>query len=140
MGLQVLIVDDSAVMRSVLKKVVSLSGYDVSRFFDAGNGQEALDVLSREWIDLILLDVHMPVMDGLALLRRMQGSELFKTIPTVMVTTEASQEAIQEALQLGARAHVRKPFQPETIRKILETILGDEYERKDAPDVGGCDF
>jgi two-component system chemotaxis response regulator CheY len=140
MGLQVLIVDDSATMRSILKKVVSLSGYEVSRYLEAANGQEALDTLAQEWVDLILLDLHMPVMDGLDLLRHINKEELHSRIPSVLVTTEGSKQAIDEAKALGIKAHVKKPFQPETIRDILQQVLGEEYARADEEDPEGCDF
>lgn len=140
MGLHVLIVDDSTLMRSVLRKTVHLSGYDVGRYIEASNGKEALDVLALEWVDLILLDVHMPVMDGLAMLRQMQENELYKQIPVVLVTTEANRETIEEAFRLGAKAHLRKPFQPEALRGILMKILGDEYARQNGPDLAGIDF
>jgi len=140
MGLQVLIVDDSATMRAVLKKVVSLSGYEVGRYLEASNGQEALDTLTREWVDLILLDLHMPVMDGLTLLRNLKQEELHNRIPAVLLTTEGSRDAIDEARALGIAAHVKKPFQPETIRDVLQQVLGEEYARKDDEDLEGCDF
>ena len=141
MGLQVMIVDDSATMRSILRKVVSLAGYEVSRYFEGTNGQEGLDILGQQWVDLILLDVHMPVMDGLTMLRQMQQEELYSRIPVVLVTTEARQESLDEAKELGVKAHVKKPFQPEQIREVLDNILGDEYVRADEPDdAEGCDF
>jgi two-component system chemotaxis response regulator CheY len=127
-------------MRTVLKKVVSLSGYEVSRYLEAANGQEALETLREEWVDLILLDLHMPVMDGLDLLRNINQEELHSRIPSVLVTTEESKEAIDEAKALGIMAHVKKPFQPETIRDILQQVLGEEYARTVEEEAEGCDF
>ncbi|MEW6439860.1 MAG: response regulator [bacterium] len=140
MGLQILIVDDSATMRTILRKAVVLSGYEVSAYLEASDGAEALRVLAASWIDLILLDVHMPVMDGLTLLKLLQQDAVYRKIPVVLVTTEACQEAIEEAFHLGVRAHVKKPFQPESIRGVLKEILGGEYAREAQEDLGGCDF
>jgi len=140
MGLQVLIVDDSASMRAIVRKAVSLTGYEVSAFLEAGNGQEALDVLGSHWVDVVLLDVHMPVMDGLSLVRRMRQEEVLRKIPVVLVTTEARQTTIDEAFRLGVRAHVRKPFQPECFRKTFEEVLGDEYQRESKAEPEGSDF
>ncbi len=140
MGLQVLIVDDSATMRSILKKVVSLSGYEVGDYLECANGAEALEALAQNWVDVILLDVHMPVMDGITMLKHLSEDEVCSKTPVILVTTEVSQEAIGEAYRLGAKAHVKKPFQPESIRDVLKQVLGDEYARADEPDAEGLDF
>ena len=140
MGLEVLIVDDSASMRSIVRKIVGLSGYEVSNYYEGSNGLEALEVLSEQWIDLILLDINMPEMDGISFLKEMKKEELYKKIPVILVTTEARQEMVDEAFQLGVKAHIKKPFQPEQIRKILDDILGDEYVREDQDESEECDF
>ena len=140
MGLQVLIVDDSAVMRQIIKRVVGLSGYDVDRFIEAENGKVALEMLSSEWVDIILLDVHMPEMDGITFLKHIRKEDLYEKLPVVLVTTEARQQTLDEAISLGVRAHVKKPFKPESIRDVLDDILGDEYVRNDEVSSEGCDF
>ena len=140
MGLNVLIVDDSATMRSILSKVLNLSGYEVNNVLEAGNGEEALELLSREWVDVILLDIHMPVMDGIGLLKKMKEDDIQQNIPIVLVTTEAREERLSEAMELGAKAHVKKPFQPEEIREILNNILGEEYARTDDDGADAGDF
>jgi len=140
MGVHALIVDDSAAMRAVLKKVLALSGADVSHCLEVSNGKEALEVLSKEWVDVILTDIHMPVMDGMELLESLHGDEMLSRVPVVVVTTEARRELVERATALGARAHVRKPFQPETIKKVLEAILGEEFARGTHESTEGCDF
>ncbi len=140
MGVHALIVDDSAAMRAVVKKVIALSGADVSQCLEASNGQEALELLSKEWVDVILTDIHMPVMDGMEFLENLHADELLSRVPVVLVTTEARREFIERAAALGARAHVRKPFQPETIKKVLEAILGEEFARGRNESTEGCDF
>ncbi len=140
MGVHALIVDDSAAMRAVVKKVIALSGADVSQCWEAANGKEALELLSKEWVDVILTDIHMPVMDGMEFLENLHADEMLSRVPVVLVTTEARKEFIDKAAALGARAHVRKPFQPETIKKVLEAILGEEFARGTNESPEGCDF
>lgn len=140
MAIQALIVDDSVAMRAVVKKILLLSGAHISRCLEAGDGREALDVLSREWVDVILTDIHMPVMDGMELLEQLHQDEMLRRIPVVLVTTESRKEIVDRAAALGARAHVKKPFQPETIRRVLEALLGEEFARGTNESAEGCDF
>lgn len=130
MPYNVLIVDDSRSMRNVIKKVISHSGFQMGECWEAGNGQEALDLLENNWIDLILSDIHMPVMDGFGLLRALQGKESWRELPVVLITTESNQERLQEALDLGAKGYIRKPFRPEDICVLLRRVMGetDEYQ------------
>lgn len=140
MSYNVLIVDDSRSMRSVIKKMLSLSGFQVGEYLEASNGREALDMLENNWIDLVLSDVHMPVMDGLGLLRAMNAAGLLKDLPVVLVTTEANEERLSEAMALGARGYLRKPFRPEEIRGLLSEILGGSDVFGLASGTEGCDF
>ena len=140
MGINALIVDDSAAMRSVIRKVMKLARIDLGDCIEAENGEEALKILSEEWIDIILTDIHMPVMDGIELLRRIQLDELAQKIPVVVISTESRSDMIEKAKSLGAKAHITKPFQPETIKNVLESLLGIEYERELEEDDGGMDF
>jgi len=125
MAYNILVVDDSSVMRSVVKKTVKASGFDVGQFFDAGNGHEALEVLKSEWPDLILTDYNMPEMDGLELVVEMSKDDMLKSIPVVIVTTEGSQQRIDEFMEKGAVEYIRKPFTPEEIRTKLNTVMGE---------------
>lgn len=140
MSYNVLIVDDSRSMRSVIKKMLNLSGFQVGEYLEASNGREALDMLENNWIDLVLSDVHMPVMDGLGLLRAMKAAGLLKDLPVVLVTTEANEERLSEAMALGARGYLRKPFRPEEIRGLLSEILGGSDVFGLASGTEGCDF
>ena len=129
MSFNVLVVDDSPPMRQVMKKVIQISGFDVGELLEAGNGKEALKVLSSNWVDVILLDIHMPEMDGIEMLRRLSEEDLWKRIPVIMVTTEGREQMIEEAKRLGAKGYVKKPFNPEQIKEILMSVMGQEYER-----------
>jgi two-component system chemotaxis response regulator CheY len=124
MAYRVLIVDDSPAMRSFVRRVILLSGFELSTCFEASNGQEALDLLRREWVDAILTDVNMPGVDGEELLRRLAGDEVLCSIPVIVISTDATRNRIERMLSLGARGYVTKPFLPETLRAELERTLG----------------
>lgn len=125
MAYNVLIVDDSTPMRSVIKKVVKASGFNAAHFFEASNGREALKILNAEWLDLVLTDYNMPDMDGLELLEEMQKDETFKSIPVVMITTEGSWQRVEEFLEKGALEYIKKPFTPDEIKQKLNHIMGE---------------
>ena len=124
MAYRVLIVDDSPAMRTFVRRVMEMSGFELSACFEASNGQEGLDLLRREWVDAILTDINMPVVDGEEFLRRLARDELLRSIPAVVISTDATQNRIERMLSLGARGYVTKPFQPEALRRELEQTLG----------------
>jgi len=119
MAFNVLIVDDSATMRAMIKRVIKLSGFEAETIYEAGNGREALKVLDGHWVDLVLTDIHMPEMDGLELLRVLSAHPVLNRLPVIIVTPEGSDEPLQEAMRLGAKACIRKPFSPEKVRQVL---------------------
>ncbi len=143
MSFNVLIVDDSSSMRSVIKKVISLSGFRMDGCIEAGNGQEGLSALEREWVDVIISDINMPEMSGLEMLRRMKEHSVYRDIPVIVVSTEGSEERISEAIRCGAKGFIKKPFLPEDLKKILHDVLGvDSHGNYDGSqkDPDGCDF
>ncbi len=124
MGYRVLIVDDSPAMRSFVRRIINLSGFEVSACYEASHGGEALEILRQQWVDAILTDINMPVVDGEELLRRLSTDDLLKSIPVVVISTDATSHRISQMLSLGARGYVTKPFLPEDLRAELERILG----------------
>jgi two-component system chemotaxis response regulator CheY len=140
MAYNVLIVDDSKAMRNVIKKILSISGFRLGEFLEASNGQEALEVLENHWVDLVLTDIHMPVMNGLDLLRALTKDELWQDIPVAFITTDPNEDSLRQALELGAKGYIRKPFHPETIRAFLYELLGETDEYGMAASDEGCDF
>jgi two-component system chemotaxis response regulator CheY len=124
MAYRVLITDDSPAMRSFVRRVIQLSGFELSHCFEAGDGEEALDLLRREWVDAILTDINMPGVDGEELLRRLAADEMLRSVPAIVISTDATENRISRLLSLGARGYVTKPFRPETLRAELERILG----------------
>jgi two-component system chemotaxis response regulator CheY len=124
MAFNLLIVDDSNSMRTVVRKIVGLTGLEVNQILEADNGRKALDILGGNWVDAVILDINMPEMNGLELLKQMSEDSVMKNIPVVMMTTEASEAHMKTAFELGAKGFIRKPFVPEELRKMLLGVLG----------------
>lgn len=123
MAINVLIVDDSGVMRAMIWKTMRMSGVPLGNVYQAGNGQEGLDALNEHWIDLVVVDINMPVMNGEEMIDRMHESPDLKDIPIVVISTEGSETRIERLLQKGAR-FIQKPFSPETIRDTVRDVTG----------------
>ena len=130
MAFNILVADDSETMRAVVKKAVEMAGVPVGEFHEAVNGKEALEILAEQWIDVILSDINMPEMGGMDLLKEINANEDFKRIPLIFVTTESSDARMDEAKKLGVAGYIKKPFVPETIKKILYEVLEKAYEHK----------
>ena len=126
MSYNILVVDDSRTTRMIISKTLNMAGIPISELYQAENGQEALDILDREWIDLVLADINMPVMDGIEMVNRMSADGLMKTVPVVVVSTEGSKTRIEQMRSKGVRAYIRKPFTPEVVKTIVEDILGGQ--------------
>lgn len=124
MALNVLVVDDSATVRSVIAKTLRLAEVPINELHEASNGEEALMVLRDQWIDLVFSDLNMPVMDGMALVERMSSDELLKVIPVIIVSTEGSTTRIEELKLKGISGFIRKPFTPEQVREMIDQVLG----------------
>src|SRR4051795_9851092 len=119
----VLVVDDSAAIRKILQRVLRQTGMAIRTIHEAGDGQEALEVLKIHRPDLVLTDINMPKMDGLQFLAAMKASEQWRGIPVVMITTEGGESKVAEAVRLGADGYVRKPFTADQIKEKLAGIL-----------------
>ncbi|NHR06152.1 response regulator [Chromobacterium haemolyticum] len=120
MAKTILIVDDSASLRQVVRMTLAGAGYEV---LEAGNGQEALNVLDGRKVHLIVSDVNMPLMDGIALLRNIKVHPNYKFTPVIMLTTESSEEKKQEGKAAGAKAWVVKPFQPPVLLTAVSKLI-----------------
>jgi two-component system chemotaxis response regulator CheY len=124
MSYRVLIVDDSPAMRSFIRRVMDLSGFDVGEYLQAADGVEALEVLTREHVDVILTDINMPRMNGEELVRKLEANDALRSIPVMVVSTDGTESRINHMASLGTRAYLKKPFLPETLREALERVLG----------------
>ena len=127
MAFRVLIVDDSQVMRAFIRRIILLSGMEGAEFLEASDGCEALSLLRREWVDVVLTDINMPSMDGEELVRCLEADDMLKSVPVLIVSTDGTESRMHQMLSLGARGYVKKPFAPETLREELERVLRGEY-------------
>ena len=118
---KILVVDDSQLIHSMYRLV--LNRYKNCKIVDAMNGLEALDVLSRENdFSLILLDINMPVMNGLQFMEKIKAENLYKHIPIIVISTEGKEDDTLRALKLGASGYVVKPFKSHTLYELIEKI------------------
>ena len=125
MAYNILVVDDSFLVRDVITKTLHICGAPVKQVFHAANGREALQILADNWIDLVFCDINMPVMNGIEMLEKMVDDGILKSIPVVIISTEGSATRIEQLRLKGVRGYIRKPFVPEAIREIINEILGD---------------
>jgi two-component system, chemotaxis family, chemotaxis protein CheY len=133
MSLNVLIVDDSAVMRSIIKRTLKMCGLPLGEMFEAANGQEGLDQLNSNWIDIALVDINMPVMNGEEMIAKLRENPEFKELPVIVVSTEGSETVIERLEKQGIR-FIHKPFSPEIVREIMREITGVSDEDEEEPD------
>ena len=127
MAFNILVVDDNAVMRTVIIRTLKMSGLPLGEIHQARDGADALEVLGKQWVDLALVDINMPVMNGEELIDRVRDDPALRDLAIIVVSTESSETRIDKVRRQGAR-FVHKPFTPEEIRRtVLEiTGVGDE--------------
>ena len=127
MGWNILLVDDSKTTKAVIAKALAMSGVALGSLYDGANGLEGLAILRQEKVDLVFADINMPLMGGMEMVALMKGDEALKGIPIVIISTEGSAARIQELERLGINAFLRKPFQPEALKKTVDSILGETH-------------
>jgi two-component system, chemotaxis family, chemotaxis protein CheY len=127
MAHRIMIVDDSPAMRTFIRRVIHLSGIEVTAYIEASNGLEALEALRADKADVILTDIGMPVMDGEELLLHLSKDDKLRSIPVLVVSTDASECRMERMKGLGARGYLGKPFRPEELRAAIEEALGVAY-------------
>jgi two-component system, chemotaxis family, chemotaxis protein CheY len=118
-----LLVDDSPVMRSFLRRALSICRFPVAEFLEAGNGEQALAVLHGGRVDVVLTDINMPVMDGECMLLALRQDAALRSIPVVVISTDGTDSRRQRLLDLGAAAYLTKPFEPERLACLLGWVL-----------------
>ena len=117
--MKILLVDDSRTIRNIQKNVLAEIGH--TDLAEAADGVEALSKIAAERPDLMLVGRNMPNMDGIALVRKVRETD--KTLPIIMVTTEAEKSRVLEAVKAGVNNYVVKPFTAETLAdKIKQTM------------------
>jgi len=123
MSLNVLIVDDSAVMRAMIQKTLRAARLPIGQVYEAEHGRQGLDLLAEHWIDVVFADLNMPVMNGEEMIREIRGNPLWEDLPIIVVSTEGSQTRI-ESLRAKDTEFVHKPFAPETVRDVVMQMIG----------------
>ncbi len=127
MAFDILIVDDSSTTRAIIKRILQVSGVPLGTLHEAANGEAGLAVLAASHVDLVLADLHMPVMDGAQMIRRMLADDAKKSIPVIVISAEPNEERIAELKDLGIRGYFRKPFTPEAVRTLVTETLGVQH-------------
>ena len=118
-----MIVDDSATMRMIVRQFLRTAGFKFDSIVEACNGKEALMLLAVETVDMMLVDVDMPVMDGVELIRNVRKEKAYRDIRIVMVSKESSPDLIDRVLADGADAYILKPFTPRMFEERLTPFL-----------------
>ena len=126
MAYNVLIVDDSRTARLFISKALEVSGLSVGKVMQAQNGKEGLEMLQKEWVDIVFADINMPEMTGVEMVQKMCEDGLMKNIPVVIVSTERSATRIAELKAAGVREYLNKPCTPENIKKVVDEVLGKQ--------------
>lgn len=119
---RILIVEDSATMRSLLASTLEDLGVPV-KVSEAASGFEALRCLPREDFDLVVTDINMPDINGLELVSFVKSNARYASIPLIIVSTEGSDRDRDKGLELGADAYMVKPFEPEDLRQVARDLL-----------------
>ncbi len=123
MSYNVLVVDDSKTARMMLAKMLRISGLPINEVFIAENGSDALSMLKENWIDLVITDLHMPVMTGVEMIEAMAKDGLLESVPVVVVTSDSSQKRMDDLRGLGIRDYLCKPVRPESVKAVVEEVL-----------------
>jgi len=118
-------VDDSETIRAAMEKVFSMAKLPMDEVLHAANGVQALDILKERWVDMVLADINMPVMNGLDLVKAMKSNPQWSDIPIAIVSTEGSRTRIDELHRAGISGYLRKPCRPEELRDLLHQVLGE---------------
>ena len=122
MSLNILIVDDSAMMRAMIKRVTALCDVPIDHVYEAANGAEAMAILESQDVQALFTDINMPVMNGTELLRAIARDDRWKNLLRVIISTDGSEARRHEVAELNVRLYVEKPFRPEVMRDVLSTL------------------
>ena len=128
MSLNILIVDDSAVVRAMILKTLRMAGIPLGEVYQAADGQQGLDSLEANWIDLVFADINMPVMNGEEMINKIREQPEWEELPIIVVSTEGSATRIERLQQKGA-SFVHKPFTPEIVQSVIKEITGVSHEQ-----------
>jgi two-component system chemotaxis response regulator CheY len=117
----ILVVDDSASIRTQLRQALEAEGYAV---LEAENGQDGLETAAGSSVDLMIVDANMPVMGGLEMITRARATEQHRTTPIFVLTTESGMNTVMQGKKAGATAWIVKPVKYETLVRGIRSVLG----------------
>jgi len=120
----ILVVDDSSVARKIVVRCLNIVGHTECEFPEAGHGQEALDILKEQEIDLIVTDLNMPIMDGVTLVRKLKASPRLQHIPVIVVSSLLNEAAKDNLRERGVDLLVEKPLSPAGLSAALAEVEG----------------
>ncbi|RJF83387.1 response regulator [Azospirillum cavernae] len=118
---KILTVDDSRTMRDMVSFTLRAAGYDV---VEAPDGQAAMTAIAAAKVDLVITDLNMPVMDGLTLIRKLRAIPTHRSLPILMLTTEADEKKKAEGRSAGATGWIVKPFNPDKLVSVVQKVCG----------------
>lgn len=122
MAFNILVVDDSSVMRSLIIQTIKLSSIKSGDIFEASNGEEGLQILKNNWLDLAVIDLNMPKMDGMELLNYIRTDPQNVDLSIIMVTTESHPNRIK-LIKNQNTTFVHKPFTPEHLKEEINSLM-----------------
>jgi two-component system chemotaxis response regulator CheY len=123
MNYRILIVDDSPLLRATARRAVLHAGVPAAGVREARDGREALEQLAREPVDIVLLDINMPVMDGYQFVEEKAKNPAWAGVKVALVTTEGNRKRLERMTELGVVHYLRKPFEPEDLRELVATLF-----------------
>lgn len=121
MGKTIMIVDDAKSMRGLISMTLQSAGYEV---VEACDGQDALDKIGGQKVNMVISDLNMPNMNGIELILHLKQDARYKFLPIVMLTTESEDAKKREGQMAGAKAWLVKPFKPDTVINVVKKIIG----------------
>ncbi len=142
MSFNILVVDDSAVMRAMIIRILRLTGLSLGEVYEAPNGREGLKVLDEKWVDLALVDINMPIMNGEEMIDSVRSNRTFADLPIIVVSTESNLARVESIRQKHVE-FVHKPFTPEVLRQTVLQLTGVPNEKlsgENSLSEGGPDF
>lgn len=125
-ALNIMVADDSATSRTYVLKNLQVANIPMAEFIQVANGKEALDVILVKPVDLLFLDINMPVMTGVELAEELAKRKLLQKIRVVVISSDGSAQRAEHLQSLGVRKFIRKPFTPELFSGLISELFGTE--------------
>ncbi|WP_299145458.1 response regulator [uncultured Tateyamaria sp.] len=120
--IRIMVVDDMSTSRGILTQ--TLDSFGIRHISTAEDGQSAVHALAKSPVHLVISDYNMPNMDGLKLLHHLRSSAQTKSVGFILITGRTEQQIIDYGRKLGMNNFLKKPFQPQDLRKCIETVVG----------------